>query len=81
MLGVLTLVPYTYWKKTHAMHHATSGDLSRRGFGDVDTKTVREYQALRRPVAAEVHHADVARLDHVLGAHDVDYEDVAQRAL
>ncbi len=37
MLGVLTLVPYSYWKKTHAMHHATSGDLSRRGFGDVAT--------------------------------------------
>src|SRR5262245_118550 len=37
MLGVLTLVPYGYWKKTHAIHHATSGDLSRRGFGDVDT--------------------------------------------
>jgi omega-6 fatty acid desaturase (delta-12 desaturase) len=48
VLGVLTLMPYGYWKKTHAMHHATSGDLSRRGFGDVDTLTVREYQALSR---------------------------------
>jgi omega-6 fatty acid desaturase (delta-12 desaturase) len=48
VIGVLTLVPYNYWKKTHAMHHATSGDLSRRGFGDVDTLTVREYQALSR---------------------------------
>ena len=48
MLGVLTLVPYAYWKKTHAMHHATSGDLSRRGFGDVRTLTVREYRALSR---------------------------------
>ena len=46
MLGVLTLVPYAYWKKTHAMHHATSGDLDRRGFGDVATLTVREYRAL-----------------------------------
>ena len=48
VLGVLTLVPYAYWKKTHAMHHATSGDLSRRGFGDVETLTVREYLALSK---------------------------------
>lgn len=46
VLGVMTLVPYTYWRKTHAVHHATSGDLERRGFGDVPTKTVREYQAM-----------------------------------
>ena len=48
MLGVVTLVPYAYWKKTHAMHHATSGDLSRRGLGDVQTLTVREYRALTK---------------------------------
>src|SRR5262245_33893945 len=36
-IGVLTMVPYSYWKKTHAMHHATSGNLDRRGFGDIDT--------------------------------------------
>ena len=48
MLGVVTLVPYAYWKKTHAMHHATSGDLSRRGLGDVQTLTVREYRALSK---------------------------------
>jgi omega-6 fatty acid desaturase (delta-12 desaturase) len=47
-LGVLTLVPYGYWKKTHAMHHATSGDLGRRGFGDVNTLTVREYRGLSK---------------------------------
>lgn len=42
-LGVVTLVPYTYWRKTHAIHHATSGDLDGRDFGDIDTLTVREY--------------------------------------
>jgi omega-6 fatty acid desaturase (delta-12 desaturase) len=42
-LGVITLVPYTYWRKTHAIHHATSGDLDGRDFGDIDTLTVREY--------------------------------------
>jgi omega-6 fatty acid desaturase (delta-12 desaturase) len=46
MLGVLTLTPYGYWRRTHAIHHATSGDLDRRGTGDIDTLTVREYQSL-----------------------------------
>lgn len=45
MLGVLTLTPYHYWKKTHALHHATSGNLEHRGFGDIDTLTVDEYLA------------------------------------
>jgi len=45
VLGVLTLTPYGYWRRTHAMHHATSGHLGRRGTGDVDTLTVREYQS------------------------------------
>ena len=46
--GVLTLTPYDYWKRTHAMHHATTGNLERRGMGDIDTLTVREYLALGR---------------------------------
>ena len=46
LIGVLTMVPYSYWRKTHAIHHATSGNLDRRGFGDIDTITVKEYQAL-----------------------------------
>jgi len=45
-IGVATLFPYGYWKKTHAIHHATSGNLDRREFGDVRTLTVREYKAL-----------------------------------
>ncbi len=45
-IGVLTLVPYQYWRRTHAYHHAHSGDLDFRGFGDIDTLTVREYRAL-----------------------------------
>jgi acyl-lipid omega-6 desaturase (Delta-12 desaturase) len=43
--GVLTFTPYEYWRTGHAMHHATSGDLDFRGFGDVETKTVKEYLA------------------------------------
>ena len=45
-LGVLTLTPYHYWRRTHAVHHATSGNLDRRELGDVSTLTVAEYQAL-----------------------------------
>lgn len=47
-IGVLTLIPYQYWRRTHAYHHAHSGDLDLRGFGDIDTLTVREYLALPR---------------------------------
>src|SRR6202048_498330 len=46
VIGVLTLTPYDFWRRTHAMHHASSGHLERRGLGDVDTLTVREYMAL-----------------------------------
>lgn len=45
-IGVLTMIPYSYWRKTHAIHHATSGNLDRRGFGDIDTMTVNEYRSL-----------------------------------
>jgi acyl-lipid omega-6 desaturase (Delta-12 desaturase) len=43
VLGVLTMTPYDYWRTTHAIHHASAGHLDRRGIGDVDTLTVREY--------------------------------------
>src|SRR3989344_4020836 len=33
VIGVLTLTPYTYWKQTHAIHHSTSWNLDRRGYG------------------------------------------------
>ena len=45
-IGVLLLTPYQYWRRTHAYHHAHSGDLDLRGFGDVDTFTVKEYLGL-----------------------------------
>ena len=43
-LGVLTFTPYDCWKLSHARHHARTGNLDKRGFGDVDTLTVREFQ-------------------------------------
>ena len=44
-LGLITLFPYGYWKKTHAVHHGTSGNLDRREMGDIETLTVAEYES------------------------------------
>jgi len=41
--GLLVFTPYYRWKHDHAIHHATAGDLDRRGTGDVYTMTVQEY--------------------------------------
>ena len=41
--GILVFTPYYRWKRQHAIHHATSGDLDRRGVGDVYTMTLQEY--------------------------------------
>lgn len=45
IIGVLTATPYDYWRRTHAIHHATSGNLDRRTLGAVETLTVEEYRA------------------------------------
>ena len=41
--GMLTFTPYYHWRWEHSLHHATSGDLDRRGTGDIWTMTVQEY--------------------------------------
>jgi acyl-lipid omega-6 desaturase (Delta-12 desaturase) len=41
--GVLTFTPFYHWRWEHAIHHSSSGDLDRRGTGDVWTLTVQEY--------------------------------------
>ena len=43
--GVITMTPFERWRRDHARHHASSGDLDRRGHGDIPTLTVREYLA------------------------------------
>ena len=43
IIGVVTMTPYDFWRHTHAIHHATSGNLDRRGVGDVEMLTVSEY--------------------------------------
>jgi len=44
-LGLLVFSPFSSWRHNHAVHHATAGDLDRRGVGDVPTLTVAEYEA------------------------------------
>ena len=44
ILGVVTVTPYELWKQNHAVHHGASGNLDRRGTGDLLTLTVREYR-------------------------------------
>jgi omega-6 fatty acid desaturase (delta-12 desaturase) len=44
-LGVLLFQSFASWRHSHAVHHATAGDLDRRGVGDVHTLTVTEYRA------------------------------------
>ncbi|WP_284314574.1 fatty acid desaturase [Labrys miyagiensis] len=46
VLGVVTLTPYAFWRRTHAIHHAGVGNLEQRGIGDIDTRTVNEYLAM-----------------------------------
>ena len=45
VLGVLTFTPYDCWRRSHTLHHANTGNLDARGYGDVDTLTVREFYA------------------------------------
>jgi omega-6 fatty acid desaturase (delta-12 desaturase) len=47
--GLFVYTPFHAWKHEHAIHHASSGDLDRRGTGDVDMLTVAEYAALSKP--------------------------------
>ncbi len=44
VLGVITLTPYDLWRRSHSLHHSGSGNLEKRGHGDVHTLTVREYR-------------------------------------
>jgi omega-6 fatty acid desaturase (delta-12 desaturase) len=44
-LGVVLFTPFAWWRHKHAVHHATTGDLDRRGTGDIQTLTIAEYRA------------------------------------
>jgi acyl-lipid omega-6 desaturase (Delta-12 desaturase) len=46
VLGVFTMTPYDVWRKQHSIHHATHGNLDKRGMGDINIFTLQEYRAL-----------------------------------
>ncbi len=46
--SVFTFIPYHYWRKGHAIHHANAGKLEHRGIGDIHTMTVAEYRNASR---------------------------------
>ncbi len=46
ILAFVTLTPYQYWRAAHAIHHTTTGNLDKRGTGDIETLTIREYAML-----------------------------------
>src|SRR5579862_507211 len=45
LISIVTVTPYDLWRRAHSIHHATHGNLGRRGVGDMDTITVSEYLA------------------------------------
>lgn len=45
-IGIVTLTPHDCWRRTHSIHHATSGNLDRRELGNVRTVSVKEYEAM-----------------------------------
>ena len=51
-IGLLVWLPFRCWQHEHAVHHATAGNLDRRGIGDITTLTVTEYEAL--PTAGRI---------------------------
>jgi omega-6 fatty acid desaturase (delta-12 desaturase) len=48
VLGVIVFTSYSDWRYSHGIHHSTSGNLDRRGIGDVWTMTLEEYAAASR---------------------------------
>jgi omega-6 fatty acid desaturase (delta-12 desaturase) len=46
VLGIVLYTPFARWRHEHAVHHATTGDLDKRGVGDIQTLTVDEYRTL-----------------------------------
>jgi omega-6 fatty acid desaturase (delta-12 desaturase) len=45
LTGLVVFQPFANWRHNHAVHHGSSGDLDRRGTGDVETLTAAEYAA------------------------------------
>ncbi len=52
IMSVFTVTPYEFWKRAHAIHHASCSNLEKRGTGDISTLTIKEYRAL--PLIARI---------------------------
>jgi omega-6 fatty acid desaturase (delta-12 desaturase) len=48
LLGFLLFTPYRWWQRQHALHHANTGNLDKRGAGEIYTMTVAEYEGASR---------------------------------
>lgn len=48
LMSLLTWTPYDFWRKTHNLHHASSGNLDKRGYGSIETVTVKEFQSMTK---------------------------------
>ena len=48
LLGFLLCTPYRWWQRQHSLHHANTGNLDKRGPGEIDTMTVAEYASASR---------------------------------
>jgi omega-6 fatty acid desaturase (delta-12 desaturase) len=48
MLGFLLFTPYRWWQRQHSLHHAHTGNLDKRGPGEIYTMTVAEYEGASR---------------------------------
>jgi omega-6 fatty acid desaturase (delta-12 desaturase) len=49
LLGFLLFTPYRWWQRQHALHHANTGNLDKRGPGEIYTMTLAEWRSASRP--------------------------------
>ena len=85
-LSVFTFTPYALWQRAHALHHATSGNLEKRGVGDINTRTVAEFEAMtpRQRLAYRIYRNPVVLLLigvplYFLIVHRLPYTDAVPR--
>jgi omega-6 fatty acid desaturase (delta-12 desaturase) len=48
LLGFLLFTPYHWWQRQHSLHHAHTGNLDKRGPGEIHTMTLAEYESASR---------------------------------
>ena len=61
LLGFLLFTPYRWWQRQHSLHHAHTGNLDKRGPGEIYTMTVAEYESASRAPAARLPRSTATR--------------------